>query len=213
LLQNSGVTEKRELKSKFDALLSLMNSKRLDLAVKRKAYEAARQKLCDHYLRSKPTTLPVEDVKTMLKRHDYYCAEDYETKEWSNPYGKGTVNNFQLQVGGKVIFDRATGLMWQQALSADYMSIAKAYQYIRQLNAQKFAGFSDWRLPTLEEFMSLMEPKISNNLGINPVFEKLDHHADIWTADKRSASAMWVVCFYEGICTSTASGEIGNPQK
>jgi len=49
LLQNSGVTERKEaLKSKFDALTSQMNNKRLDLVVKRKTYEAARQKFWDH---------------------------------------------------------------------------------------------------------------------------------------------------------------------
>jgi len=49
LLQNSGVTERKDaLKSKFDILASQMNSKRLDLVAKRKAYEVARQKFWNH---------------------------------------------------------------------------------------------------------------------------------------------------------------------
>ncbi|MCB9501891.1 MAG: DUF1566 domain-containing protein [Deferribacteres bacterium] len=35
----------------------------------------------------------------------------------------------------------------------------KAVVYIDSLNKANFAGYSDWRLPTLEEAMTLMEPE------------------------------------------------------
>ena len=79
------------------------------------------------------------------------------------------------------------------------MDFDAALAYIKKLNGRSFAGFKDWRLPTLEEAMSLMEPKQKNrNLYIDPIFDKKQQW--IWTSDKESASSAWVVYFYDGTC-------------
>ncbi len=66
---------------------------------------------------------------------------------------------------GKVVFDHATGLLWQQCGSDKTLYYKKAQKYIETLNRQQFAGHSDWRLPTLEEVVSFMKPtKKSCNL-------------------------------------------------
>jgi hypothetical protein len=153
--------------------------------------------------RSAPTTLSAYDVKMMLKQNDFFCASFDWTKEWSNPNGKGIENDFELQQDGKVVFDGTTGLMWQQGGSSNYMKFADAHNYIRQLNSQRFAGYSDWRLPTLEEAMSLMEPEKKNgDLYIDPVFDKTQWY--IWTADKVTAGVAWVVGFSYGGCNPNA---------
>lgn len=79
------------------------------------------------------------------------------------------------------------------------MVYSDAQEYIKELNRQEFAGYSDWRLPTLEEAMSLMEREKKNGLYIDPVFERKQEW--IWTADKESASRAWVVSFDYGYCT------------
>lgn len=141
----------------------------------------------------------------MLKQHRFYCAEYDWTKGWSNPQGQGLPNEFMRQQGGKVVFDRATGLIWQQGGSPDFMTYEKAEEYISQLNADRFAGFTDWRLPTLEEAMSLMETEKKNgNLFIDPAFDKAQWW--IWTADKLSASRAWSVHFYNGTCGNNGVG-------
>jgi len=63
-----------------------------------------------------------------------------------------------------------------------------------------FAGF-DWRLPTLEEAMSLMKP-VQNETGlfIDPLFDRTQEW--IWTADKVSASRAWYVYFIIGHCST-----------
>lgn len=95
--------------------------------------------------------------------------------------------------------DDATGLMWQQSGSPNYMKYAAAEQYVQKLNNQRFAGYSDWRLPTLEEAMSLMETSQKNGeLYIDPVFDKMVYW--IWTTDKKSAGVVWFVDFDFGYC-------------
>lgn len=102
-------------------------------------------------------------------------------KGWANPRGKGIQHQFETGKGGQVVVDKTTGLMWQQSGSPKSMVYDDAKKYIAQLNREKFAGYSDWRLPTLEEAMSLMEPQKKNaDLYIDPVFDNTQRW--IWTA-------------------------------
>jgi hypothetical protein len=104
--------------------------------------------------------------------------------------------------GINLVNDYATGLTWQQSGSTETMIHTKAQQYIRNLNKQKLAGYNDWRLPTLEEAMSLMEPTQKNgNFYIDPLFDKTQRW--IWTADKSSAGVAWGVDFGKGNCSTS----------
>ncbi len=147
-------------------------------------------------LRSTPGTLSENQVRDMLKKYDFYDS-DY------NPSGKGLANRFKPVTlkGEKVVLDEATGLMWQQGGSPDWLTRKKADEYVRECNRQKMAGFSDWRLPTLEEAMSLMEPKKDERgLYIDPRFD--GDQRWIWTADAVSGGSLrWVVSFVSGNCS------------
>ena len=66
--------------------------------------------------------------------------------------------------GQDVIIDERTGLMWQQG-GLDLCSIRSMKQKIDTLNRQKFVGYNDWRLPALEEALSLMEAE-ENSKGV-----------------------------------------------
>ncbi len=142
----------------------------------------------------KATYLSVESVKAMLKNKGFH------DKDW-NTSASGFSNDYKLQNNGKVVFDRASELMWEQSGSDGYISYDEAKKYVVQLNSNKFAGYSDWRLPTLEEAMSLMEPEKKNgSLYIDPIFDKRQQW--IWTSDLQSASGAWVVDFLYGYCSS-----------
>ena len=45
--------------------------------------------------RSKPTSLSDDDVKSMLKKYDFYCKEYDWNKEYCNPKGQGFKNKFE----------------------------------------------------------------------------------------------------------------------
>lgn len=133
-----------------------------------------------------------DSVINMLKDNDFY------DRDWNNS-ALGFPNDYKLQNGGKVVFDRASGLMWQQSGSAKDISFDEAKKYVAKLNSDQYAGYSDWRLPTLEEAMSLMGSTEKNGgLHIDPVFDTTQRW--IWTSDMNNTSLAWLVNFVSGNC-------------
>ena len=88
--------------------------------------------------------------------------------------------------------------MWERSGPADFKTFAGAQNYIENLNRHKFAGYSDWRLPTLEEAMSLMEPATNRGLYIDAKFDAKQRW--IWMSDIYSAGVEWVADFDLGSC-------------
>lgn len=147
-------------------------------------------------LRSQPLNkLSIDDVKTMLREKDFFASD------W-NPHGKGVSHQFEEAKcqGQKLVIDHTTGLTWQQAGYEKAMNYIHAERYIVGLNKRNYGGHSDWRLPTIEEAMSLMEPKQHGDLYLDPMFDRTQQW--IWTADKEIAGVAWVVCFDDGSCDS-----------
>ncbi len=131
-------------------------------------------------------------VMKMLKDRGFYDGD------WNNS-ASGFLNDFQLQNDVKVVFDHASGLMWQQSGSDKEISYDDANKYVAQLNSDQFAGYIDWRMPTLEEAMSLMEPtEKSSSMYIDQVFDNTQRW--IWTSDMNDVSLAWLVNFVSGNC-------------
>ncbi len=117
-----------------------------------------------------------------------------------NPNAAGIDNQFELQEinGDSMVIDFTTSLTWQQSGSGYPMNYKSAQVYIDSLNSVGFSSYDDWRLPTLEEAMSLMEPQQKNaDLYIDAVFAKKQRW--IWTADKSTAWRAWTVFFFYGV--------------
>ena len=119
-----------------------------------------------------------------------------------NPEGVGKTHEFDLRVinGDSVVVDAASGLFWQKSGSLGAMSLSKAVTWIDELNSNKFADYDDWRLPTLEEAMGLMERTTKNGgLYIDPIFDQRQRW--IWTSNRVVGAAQtWVVVFVNGSC-------------
>ncbi len=142
-------------------------------------------------LRSAPAILSSNQVDVMLVKQGFY-------EKRRNASGKDVAHQYEPQVSGGevVVVDHATGLMWLKG-GFDAMNLTDAASNINRLNAEIFAGFNDWRLPTLEEAMSLMEPQTHDNFHIDPVFQKGVNF--IWTTDSTPNGRGWVVYFHDGI--------------
>jgi len=135
------------------------------------------------------------------------------------------VHDYELMAikGDNVVIDYSTGLMWHQSGSDEHMSWLsenffgleytsqwnKAEMWIKKLNKRGYAGYHDWRLPTLEEAVSLLESSKKNgDLHIDPVFS--DKQRWIWTEDKYSTGEVWAVTFDYGGVNSYGVHSRGN---
>lgn len=171
-------------------------------------------------LRSQPIkNLTQAEAGQMIRERNFY-----DFFMWP---GIGIQHEYEVKTIGsdRVVIDHTTGLMWQQSGSEKNINYKKAKAYIKELNKKRFAGFDDWRLPTLEEAMSLMEnidptekvityikesnekrlPTFEEAMSlmkdtekIDPVFDKTQCY--IWTSDLSNASSAWSVHFLKGHC-------------
>jgi len=94
--------------------------------------------------------------------------------------------------------DKVTGLVWDKA-SASASTLAAAQGLPAAANAAVRCGRSDWRLPTADELMSLVDAGISSGARIDPQFGTTAAvpawSASAYAADTRAA---WVVDFGSG---------------
>ena len=136
-----------------------------------------------------PAYLSDDDVIIMIKKNNYYDAS-------RNRNGLGIEHKFEprIQHGDSLVSDAKTFLTWQHSGSLDQMAFWEAMEYVKQKNCENHGGFTDWRLPTLKEAMSLTTPlETTPAYNIDPVFDRTQWR--IWTSDKRSSSFAWVVNF------------------
>lgn len=153
-------------------------------------------------LRAAPAQLSVEQARAMVARYDFFHAR------W-NPAGATATLELERQVRGTDIVVQAPRykLMWQQRASPQALDRDGAQRYVQELNARRFAGHSDWRLPTLEEALTLMGSGPAEDCRLNRLFERAG-----WimrTADSTHGSdgaREWIVYFCDGIANLERAG-------
>jgi hypothetical protein len=151
-------------------------------------------------LRSQPADVTASDVKDMLTKYNFYSRSVGWNKNFCNESGDFR-NDLHDNLDGTVT-DRATGLMWQKDGALIYTTWSDAKLYIERLNRERFAGYADWRLPTIEEFASLIEREpVNHGLYIDPIFTdrmwfwSIDPTGDpgiVWTVNFHYGSVYWL---------------------
>jgi hypothetical protein len=132
--------------------------------------------------------LSEEDVAALVKTYDFADQD-------RNPQGRFTqalVDNGD----GLTVTDRRTGLMWQRA-GTDIMSNRSMRREVARINAEKFAGYSDWRLPTMAEALSLLEStKRANDQYLHQCFSS--EQPFVFVEAVRKPGGYWFVDFKQG---------------
>ncbi len=153
----------------------------------------AEEKLPCIELRSSYMNLSVSQVQSMSN------ISIRRKKAWGY-YGHSTIQHeYEAETIGdnKVVIDHATGLMWHPSGSYEYMKRKEIKKWIRSFDSRGYAGYYDWRVPTVEEAASLLESSEKNgNLYIDTMFDKKQRW--IWTGDSCSSGGMWRVYFDDG---------------
>ena len=76
--------------------------------------------------------------------------------------------HYTLGTDGLTVQDHQTGLTWQRSPDTDgdgaltrrdKLTLSRAQALPAKLNAAKFGGFDDWRLPTIKEAYSLFDAR------------------------------------------------------
>ena len=105
----------------------------------------------------------------------------------------------------EVVRDNIYKLMWQDGdLPLHEMAYDEAVHYCENLN---FAGFDDWRLPTVKELLSITDDSMGNRPTINKAFQNVAYkmsdrgekmYGKYWssTKDADGSSAAWAVSFW-----------------
>lgn len=140
-----------------------------------------------------------EEVNAMIKRMGFF---EYDVNRGSG----GIVNRFKLktekkqysdqEVEERVVIDEASGLVWLQSGPFDKMTYHDTVAWIKQLNKTGYCGFYKWRLPTLEEALTLMESERVNRRYIDPVFSPIQ--GSIRTGDISTQWWSWGVSYQHG---------------
>lgn len=135
-----------------------------------------------------PAEMSEEDVVALIRQYDFVEQE-------RNPQGSFSPT-FVDNEDGLTVSDSNTGLMWQRG-GTDIMSNRSMQREVERLNREKFAGYSDWRLPTMAEALSLLEGKKGDNdQYLHPCFSSSQPF--IFVAATRKPGGQWFVDFKQG---------------
>lgn len=142
-------------------------------------------------LRSSFKTLNYSLAEAMIREFNYFDNGFNKNGDFKNYYKKQTTGS------DSVIIDQGTRLMWYDGKSSKALNFRKADRWVRYLNRRKYGGFSNWRMPTLEEAASLMESrKTPDGLHISPIFR--NRTKNCWTGDSLRLQTKWVLRFNTG---------------
>ena len=151
--------------------------------------------LSNPIFRNYPKQLSEREVAELMIKNDFFDKNRNRNGNGFNTHFASTQIN-----SDNVVVDYTSRLMWQQHGSIEPMSFEEAQNWIAELNQIGYANFHDWRLPTLEEAMSLMK----NEGQIGDLFQDCifgPQQSGIWTSDYTENSILaWVVFFRYGSC-------------
>lgn len=152
-------------------------------------------------LRSEPKKIAEGDVRNMLVKYNFF-------ERRLHPQGSHRADF--VDNGDGTITDRATGLMWLKGGSSVTLEYGDAEAYLKRINREKFAGNSDWRLPTLEELASILRNNGGSGSYTTPVFDAQQKRC--WTADFKKVDPVWSVVFFVDFASGSIDGGEWNPR-
>jgi len=170
-------------------------------AIQLAAISSQKPKIIDPRLRGFPLKFSTKYAVEMLTERNLFDRRWNKTGDYANKF----VDNHD-----GTITDQTSGLMWQKGGSTDMMEWSSIAQYIESLNKEKFGGFDDWRLPTLEELLSLTEQRNTREgLYVSPLFsQKQGICCSSDMCQYENEEYPWFASFLQGVANCNTYGMI-----
>lgn len=111
--------------------------------------------------------------------------------------------------GNGTISDTKTGLMWMKEDSylrtGHWLNWLEAFDFVKQLNKERFADHIDWQMPTIEQLKTLYEAEKYNssqvgremNIHMDPIFAR-DGCGSSWAVEANGSYNAFGVVFNTG---------------
>ncbi|QJB56196.1 DUF1566 domain-containing protein [Pseudodesulfovibrio sp. zrk46] len=127
--------------------------------------------------RATPTKVTLKAARDTFDLDDLWRPNQYAL-------GKFTDNeNF-------TITDRVTGLVWEQYGSRYPLTWDRAHAHVDRLNKNAYGGHTDWRLPTIDELITLFTGSTEpGDFCQQSAFDP--QKARLWSADTKAFTAAW----------------------
>jgi len=93
--------------------------------------------------------------------------------------------------------DKETNLMWQNEISTSRIDWQEAVEYAEILNKKKYAGYSDWKLPSLNELKTILERDAYKSMGRSTYIKR-----ELFSYSIQEFQTTWTLS--EGVTSNTA---------
>jgi len=131
------------------------------------------------------------------------CPSPGETSYGQDAQYSCNPPSYTSLAGGTMVQDNVTGLIWENKTDDgsihdkdnEYEWSAAQSVFIATLNSQNFGGYSDWRLPTVTELVSIL--KYGTSPSIDNTYFPNTQPAQYWssTVDAYDPDSAWEVSF------------------
>jgi len=139
-------------------------------------------------LRSKAGRILAKQGKSVFGINDLYRPLTY-------------IQNRIEAIHDDLLMDHTTGLIWQGSGSPYPVSWDQAMEYVQQINEKQTGGQDRWRMPTVNELLSLLNPPPpGEDFCYQSPFSSVQKW--IWSGDTRSSRASWLVNLEMGFVLS-----------
>ncbi|OGR07009.1 MAG: hypothetical protein A2511_14985 [Deltaproteobacteria bacterium RIFOXYD12_FULL_50_9] len=133
--------------------------------------------------RRDPMILDESDIGPIARRYNFFESQ-YNQRGSSCSCLVDNKDNL-------TVTDLVTGLIWLRS-GSDHGSKHRLLAWVSDINQQGQAGFQDWRLPTVEEGMSLLRSDRNiHGLYLDPCFTSEQGY--IFTSDIRKPGGCWFI--------------------
>lgn len=130
-----------------------------------------------------------------LKVSKTNASEIFGTDPLMRPL-KNIPNRFS-GLGDASVLDEKTGLVWQKGGTRFPVNRLQADAYIAELNRTKWGGIESWRLPTIDELLSIVTSTPEGRAYcIESVFEQ--YQKWLWSSDRCTFITAWYVSLESG---------------